>query len=50
METLRPLAAEKLKIDAAQVELPYDLVTLMSLDQLWRNIRNDINVMAQEVS
>lgn len=50
MEILRPLAAEKLGIEADKVEVPYDLLSLMPLDQLWTRISNRLNVMVIDVS
>ena len=49
MEELRPEAARKLGKRPVEVQLPHDLVALMSLDQLWSTLSQDINVMAFEV-
>ena len=49
MEELRPEAARKLGKRSVEVQLPHDLVALMSLDQLWSTLSQDINVMAFEV-
>ena len=49
MEELRPLVAQKLAIDQDEVKLPYDLVSLMPLDELWNRIGHKMDVMTKEV-
>lgn len=49
MEALRPLAAKKLGIQNQDVQIPYDLVTVMPLDVLWKNIAHQLDVLTMEV-
>ena len=49
MEELRPLAAKKLGIQNQDVKIPYDLATLMPLDELWGRIAHELKVLTFSV-
>ena len=49
MEEMRPVAAKKMNVTPEEINIPYDLLTLMDITSLWDRYDHKIELMAVEV-